>query len=176
MFINVYCLIYFVELSRLSHVYRSLKTNISSYIINNIFKLSTITASIENSWLAKMRLQSINEEYTRGNSLSIQYNVYIRLDYDWMKNRTFFMLIQVNSSCFLWWNLLIFGEKPFGQENTVLLCTLVNLKENTFINKDNFEPSWYIYTYEDKNTCIYTPVNFLILFLVAEKHTLVPEQ
>lgn len=34
----------------------------------------------------------------------------------------------------------------------------------------------YIYTYEDKNTCIYTPVNFLILFLVAEKHTLVPEQ
>lgn len=34
----------------------------------------------------------------------------------------------------------------------------------------------YIYTYEDKNTCIYTPVNFLILFLVAEKHTLVPDQ
>lgn len=59
-FIYVYCLIYFVELSRLSHVYSLLETNISSYIINNIFKLSTITASTENSWLAKMRLQSIN--------------------------------------------------------------------------------------------------------------------
>lgn len=52
----------------------------------------------------------------------------------------------------------------------------MNLKENTFINKENFEPSWYKNTYEDKNTFIYPPVNFLILFLVAEKHTLVPEQ
>lgn len=26
-----------------------------------------------------------------------------------------------------------------------------------------------IYTYEDKNTCIYTPVNFLIFFLVKKK-------